>query len=178
MEVSDITSSKLPLLELIEKQEVERLLKGRNITGVPSKFFLSSDDVLRGYSFSRCQAVALIDGCVCVGALLHNHPQEDPSDYIYGNFSKKGKAIHLKGEGFGDCKLTDAFHVYHESNHSYPSIWIEHPLKKMGVRSIKHIPIKISQPGKNYRMDVILDVRDRKLYVIPTDFEKGLVLNI
>jgi hypothetical protein len=175
MNIKQITPSSLEFA-LVEKSQQEDLKK-RDVAGVPSRFFLSSRDILMGYGFSRCQAVVLLNPLEEFGAMLHNHPQDCPSAYIEGHRKEKDKAINPREE-FEDLSRVKAFHIYHEENHSYPTSWVERPLTEIGVKSVSHIPILSSVPGKNYWMDVVLDVKNKRLYVFPTDFDNGIMLKL
>lgn len=176
MKIEDITLPNLGF-ELFNKEDFEEVRKNRQVVGVPSRLFLSSEDLLIGYGFSACQAIALIDLQERRGAMLHNHPEDCPSDYLIEFNREKGRLIDPR-KYFSNLERVRAFHVYHESNHSYPISWVEGPLKKIGIQKIANIPIKSSVPGKNYWMDVALDVKNPALYVIPTDFPEGIKLKI
>ncbi|MEI7719057.1 MAG: hypothetical protein WCI72_04265 [archaeon] len=174
--IKAITSSKLEF-KLIEKQEFETAKQGRQIEGVPSRFFLSSNDFLLGYGFSRCQAVVLYDSLDRKGALLHNHPSETPSYIIQGEYPELGKTINPKKE-FEDLGRVLAFHVYHESDYIYPESWIEKPLNEIGIKQVEHISVRCAKPGFHQWMDVGFDVKKGLLYIIPTDFDNGIRLKI
>ncbi len=170
--IKKITDAEFPL-DLVEKCLFEKLRK-RNHIQVNSKQLKSSREMLISENFALCQGVSFIDINFQIGALAHNHPDNDPYYTLTGAWTGGELCLEDPKKIFGNMNQILAVHVYSSAGCQWPEVCIKEALRKAGIEKVVHIPIKSSKPNKIYWRHMVHDVKNGSVYVFPTDFDYGI----
>ncbi len=149
-------------------------LKAQPHTSVPPGELRSSNGLLISENYYSCQGIAFLDDMGLVGALAHNYPTSDPCLSLTGEWPNGEIHPEDPKEIFKDLEQVMAVHVYHVDNHEFPPWRIKEALQKVGIECVVHIPIKARQSNNVVWRDIVVDVRDRSLYIFPVDFDYGI----
>lgn len=148
-------------------------LKKRNPVYVAPRQLKYSAGVLISKNFIQCQGVGFVDGTGERGALAHNYSSDDPAYFLTGKC--KSENIEDPTEIFPDRSRVTAIHVYRRYRYNWSEQGIEDALRSIGIERIIHIPIH----GRwKFYQHIALDVRERRLYVFPTDLDYGICFKV
>jgi len=167
-----ITESGFPQ-EVVSKA-VFAELKAHPHTSVPPGELRSSNGLLISENYYSCQGIAFLHDMGLVGALAHNYPTSDPCLSLTGEWPHDDIHPEDPNEIFKDLDHVMAVHVYHVNNHQFPPFRINEAMSKIGIERVVHIPIKARQSNNVSWRDIVVDVKDRSLYIFPVDFDYGI----
>jgi len=170
--IKQITSANLPL-ELIEYDRLAEIKSG-DPTYVTVRELRSSRKMMLTEDLTACYGICLLDGMDDLGAIAHNHPDQDPYKILKGIDPRPNNWIEDPDKIFENMEHVTAINVYNGNMTHWSEERIGGALRSIGINRIFHISIKFRIPSGSVHRDLALDPTDKSVYIFPSDWRVGL----